>query len=489
MDEALPSASDWSGRGHDSGVEYKVDSILGRYGQGIQLDPGREGLEVGRYPGLAILNHPDLHVGNTMTFEIWISPLADGPYSIFGDRVAIDAGARVGTIAVEVGDDNRLRFFSNSGCGQMELVEAVQTEGAPLESRVWTHVAYVWDGPVLRLYLDAELIQEYPFDYEPCALETPFTIGNSSLPDLFYGRLDELKLSDWAKSAQDIRASMDQDSTDLLETCWDRVVFGLEACDSSLCCDPVTCEVRQDGAPCGGDGHCEGGACLIEGGRVDDDVEYLYDFRGGSGDVIEDSLGNGPDLLVEDDGAIKWDADGLVVASPTLIQSVEGPTRVHNECTQSSGLSVEAWITPSNISQDGPARIVSYSESLVSQNFLLAQDGAKVMGGVRVATGSMMGDPDLRPYANAVATRPMHLVMVHRDNGDRLLYVDGRRQYFNSAVQDFRNWAPNVPLKLAGEVTVGGAPAAHWLGTYHLVSIYCRGLSQTEVARNFAAGF
>jgi len=64
------------------------------------------------------------------------------------------------------------------------------------------------------------------------------------------------------------------------------------------------------------------------------------------------------------------------------------------------------------------------------------------------------------------------------------VYVDGVQLLETSRSCDFDGWDRGYELALANELE----DARPWLGTYHLVALYSRALSDAEVATNFAAG-
>ena len=81
-----------------------------------------------------------------------------------------------------------------------------------------------------------------------------------------------------------------------------------------------------------------------------------------------------------------------------------------------------------------------------------------------------------------------HAVYVHEAAGVDHIYVDGELVETVSREGDFSVWdtTPSYQLGLGNEF---GKEARPLTGTLHLAAIYCRALSEPEVAQNFQAGF
>jgi hypothetical protein len=63
------------------------------------------------------------------------------------------------------------------------------------------------------------------------------------------------------------------------------------------------------------------------------------------------------------------------------------------------------------------------------------------------------------------------------------IYINGVERASDTIGGDFSNWDGDFHLALANELTKDRP----WLGEFHLVAIYNRALSQTEVSQNFRA--
>ncbi len=124
----------------------------------------------------------------------------------------------------------------------------------------------------------------------------------------------------------------------------------------------------------------------------------LYTFEEGEGAMVRDVSGTGEslDLTIADPGAVEWlDGGGLAVRESTLIASSGPATKIIEAVRRTGSLSLQAWITPANTTQSGPARIVSLSKDPSQRNFTLGQGGAAYEMRFRTTTTSANGEPSL----------------------------------------------------------------------------------------------
>lgn len=220
--------------------------------------------------------------------------------------------------------------------------------------------------------------------------------------------------------------------------------------------------------------------------RVDKGLQVLYTFARGSGDVIRDRSGHSErmDLKIEDPAAVRWVDDGLEIHSTTLLRSLKSSGRLTKALRRSKSLTLEAWVTPVDTTQSGPARILTLSEGSSQRNFTLGQSGDEFEVRLRTTKTDNNGLPGLSSGSAKVATRPMHVVFTRQANGETVLYLDGRRVASDRSPGDFGNWNQKFQLALANETSGDRA----WMGTMHLAAVYDRPLSAEEVRQNHAAG-
>jgi hypothetical protein len=122
----------------------------------------------------------------------------------------------------------------------------------------------------------------------------------------------------------------------------------------------------------------------------------LFTFEEGSGDTIRDRSSHGEplDLKIEKPGAVQWlSGGGIAITSPTLIASAEPARKVIQAARSANALTIEAWVKPANVTQAGPARIVTLSHGSGERNFTLGQDAQAYQARLRTTKTSANGEP------------------------------------------------------------------------------------------------
>jgi Concanavalin A-like lectin/glucanases superfamily len=238
-------------------------------------------------------------------------------------------------------------------------------------------------------------------------------------------------------------------------------------------------------------------------GRVTDGLVAFFSFRGDAGTVVHDTApgGDNLELLVErapgpdGDGGVRdaatsgptiqWLSPGMSVVGRVLIASTGNATSIQSRCDQRNELTVEAWVKPASVAQEGPARIVTMSltGTPANRNFMLAQERDHYLFRLRnetVDSGVVQRSSD-----GGVALALTHVVVTARANGEMTFWVNGARttHALPSGVFAFKPYR----LAMANEID-GFASERLWLGDYRLVAIYCRALTEAEISRNRAVG-
>ena len=146
--------------------------------------------------------------------------------------------------------------------------------------------------------------------------------------------------------------------------------------------------------------------------------------------------------------------------------------------------SVEAWIIPDNTAQDGPARIVSYSQDTAMRNFTLGQNAIYYQLRNRSAATNDNGTPEIEALDPQVNTNLTHVVATFDGATGRKLYINGQPGIEENLDTDTLNWLDNQLLVLGNEVTNDRL----WQGVFKLVAIHDKALNAAEVQQNFDAG-
>ncbi|MEO1509624.1 MAG: Ig-like domain-containing protein, partial [Cyanobacteria bacterium J06633_23] len=223
------------------------------------------------------------------------------------------------------------------------------------------------------------------------------------------------------------------------------------------------------------------------GERVEDGLLSLYTFDEGSGNTVFDvsGIGNPLDLQIDTLNGVNWGDGVLSVNAPNLIASNQAATKLIDGITQTQELTIEAWITPDNLNQRGPARIATLSAGASTRNVTLGQDRDDYQVRLRTTTTGNNGVRKTVTSNGAEAETELSHVVYSRDaNGLANLYVDNQLVGSNTIDGNFSNWNVGYQFALANELG-GGRP---WTGTYDQVAIYNQAFDASEVAQNYLAG-
>ena len=220
-------------------------------------------------------------------------------------------------------------------------------------------------------------------------------------------------------------------------------------------------------------------------GRVSSGLQVLYDFQG-DGPVVEDRSGVGKplNLRIGDMSAVNRASNTLEVRKSASIRS-NGPAKKITDSVKRSGeLTIEAWIRSAKQGQTGPARIVTLSKHTVERNFTLGQENATFDVRFRTKSTDSNGLPSTATKKNIAVKQLIHVVYTRSRAGQSRVFLNGQQVARREVKGTLSNWQSDYRLALANELT-GDRP---WLGTFHLVAIYSRALSASEVKQNFEAG-
>lgn len=455
--------------------------VAGRFGQAVSFDS-----TAGTRHEVHVPTQAELFAGNTLTIEMWVFRAMPGfSMPLFGDLRA--TGTPPVTYQLDIGADDKLSFTTNSGCPSEATT--IAGESATVTADQWVHVAVTWDGAEVGFYIDGARTDTVPLAITPCSsLSDNWLIGARD-DDLlrFDGIIDEVKVSSYAKTDAEIAASMSHDSTAINGQCGNGVVSAGQSCEvGGLCCDDA-CAPLADDQPCasGSPDTCEAGVCAVGAGRTADGLIALYLFDEGAGVTVGDSseVGTPVNLTIADETLVTWGLSSLTISQTVAITSGTAATKIIDRARASDELSVEAWLTPADTTQSGPARIVSLSTDTARRNFTLGQRATSFSGRIRSTSTTGNGTPPA--YTSGIArTALTHVVITSAGDGTRRMYVDGRLTGVTRSSGVFANWDATMLLSVGDEITANRL----WTGELHLIAIYDRELTGSEVAGNFVAG-
>jgi len=217
----------------------------------------------------------------------------------------------------------------------------------------------------------------------------------------------------------------------------------------------------------------------------------LYDFEV-PGERVNDVSLTEPllPLRIEDAEAVTWLQGRLRIDRPTRLVSMESAAKIARECEASNALTVEAWITPSAAFQVGPARIVTISKGNHQRSVTLGQGLSGDLADevyntrLRTTTTDANGMPHLATKSGSALARTQHVVFTRARDGVACMYVDGLLSSSATIGGALEGWDPSFRLALGNEL----GESRSWLGALHLVAMYPRALSASEVERLASLG-
>lgn len=223
-----------------------------------------------------------------------------------------------------------------------------------------------------------------------------------------------------------------------------------------------------------------------ENTRTGRGLVVLYDFQLESGPLVKDRSGVVPplDLRIANPEVVRRTGGALEIRGSTTIRTEKPPVRLLNAIRQSGAITIEAWIRPARTDQEGPARIVSFSNSPNQRNFTLGQEFDTFDFRLRTTSTSTNGIPSISTEKASLTTNLTHVVYTRQRAGRARIYINGTQAVEKTIAGNMSNWDKSFQLLLGNELS-GNRP---WLGTYRLVAIYSRELQPQEVVQNYQAG-
>lgn len=242
----------------------------------------------------------------------------------------------------------------------------------------------------------------------------------------------------------------------------------------------------------------EGIVASSSGGRHDDHVIAMYEFKRGEGSTAFDTSGVTPALDLGLSGDFKWVAGwGIRFGSNGSWGKAQGSssnTKLFDKITTANEYSIEAWVAPANVTQgdaeEETARIVSYSASNEARNFTLGQHlyNYDFLNRNTSPETNNNGTPALST-ADAderLQATLQHVVVTYNETQGRKIYVNGEFTGDSDPAEtgSMSNWSDNYALVLGAETS----RAYPWAGVIKMVAIHNRALSEDKIKQNFDSG-
>lgn len=231
------------------------------------------------------------------------------------------------------------------------------------------------------------------------------------------------------------------------------------------------------------------GIISSSGGRSEANVIARYEFKTGEGVTAFDTSGIEPALNLNFTGDVTWVGGwGVRITDGKIQGTTAASKKLHDLIKQTGEYAVEAWVAPNNVTQDGPARIISYSAGTQARNFTLGQTLYNYDFLHRSSTTDGNGEPGVStPDAAEILQATLQHVVVTFDA------VNGRRIFVNGelvgeadsvAPGSIADWDDTFALVMGNEVSSDRL----WEGVIRFVAIHNRALTPEQVRQNFDVG-
>jgi hypothetical protein len=231
------------------------------------------------------------------------------------------------------------------------------------------------------------------------------------------------------------------------------------------------------------------GTLATGGGRFEKDVIAKWEFKTGTGSTAFDTSGVDPAMNLNLNGQYEWiNGWGIQLVNGKAQSSTASSKKLYDLITATGEFALEAWVVPANVTQEGPARIISYSGGAQNRNFTLGQSLYNYNGLLRNSNTDNNGQPALST-ADAdedLQASLQHVVLNYDPINGRQIFVNGvfTEDLDDTAAGDLNNWNSTYAFVLGSEVS-GEFP---WAGSIRMVAIHNRVLSGEQITQNFAVG-
>jgi len=231
------------------------------------------------------------------------------------------------------------------------------------------------------------------------------------------------------------------------------------------------------------------GIVASDGGRQEANVIAKYEFKTGSGNTAFDTSGVEPAANLTLSGSYSWVGGWGIAFNGGKAQGSTTASKKLNDLINATGeYSIEAWVAPANVTQDGPARIITYSGGTTTRNFMLGQTLYQYDFLNRSANTDQNGMPSLSTAAadEDLQATLQHVVATYDPANGRRIYVNGK---FTGDVDSVPGgvlsaWDNTFAFALGSEVD----NTNKWAGTLRLVEIHNRALTDAQVKQNYDVG-
>ena len=234
------------------------------------------------------------------------------------------------------------------------------------------------------------------------------------------------------------------------------------------------------------------GIIASSGGRVETNAIALYEFSEGEGSVAFDTSGADPAANLNFFDDVEWVGSfGIRINDDTshVRATTTSSRKFYDNIALGTGeYTIEAWVVPLNVTQEGPARIVSYSGGDDIRNFTLGQTLYDYNFLSRSSLTNVNAQPAVStPNADEILQATLqHVVAVYDPIEGRSIYVNGELVSETDPVPggSLIDWDDSFALVVGNETSTNFP----WRGIVRLLAIYNRAMPEEDILANFEAG-
>jgi len=231
------------------------------------------------------------------------------------------------------------------------------------------------------------------------------------------------------------------------------------------------------------------------GKRHETDQFAIWEFKTGSGLTAFDTSGIDPSIHLSLIGSVNWVGGyGLEFTGGRAQADTIASDKLYTYIRSTGEYALEAWVIPSNVSQEN-TNIISYSGGSALRNFTLSQTLYDYEAYNRIESvqpQALNGVPFLSSGQNdlEIAQASLQHVVVNYDPfAGRSIYVNGELvpDLVDPAGADtsiVNAWVEGFAFVLGGEI--GGSRS--WRGQVKMVAMHNRALTPAQIQQNFDAG-
>ncbi len=234
----------------------------------------------------------------------------------------------------------------------------------------------------------------------------------------------------------------------------------------------------------------EDGIVSTGGGRFESALIAKWEFREGKGTTTADTSGVLPEVPLTLSGEYSWLGGwGVRFVNGKAQGGVSGSAKLFKLITGTGAYSIEAWVAPSNVSQE-EAWIMGYVGGPDSRNMLLRQSlyNYEAFNRSSVTDDNNGGEPALTTNDDdelAQATL-QHVVVTYDPVEGRKIYVNGE---FSGDIDPaggglLNSWSEAFAVVL-GNTTSSTNP---WSGAMRMVAVHNAAMTPEQIVQNFDVG-